>query len=256
LCPIFAGGVIRWLVERATGRHEDSEVSAGTLFSSGLIAGGSIAGIAYAVLYGSREYMPTFLRVEDAQESLGRIPALHEGVAGHLVGLGVFVGLRVKETLADRAAVVQTQQADAKARQKQASVPVVTPAPATWRPVVLVTGTLAPYQEADVGFKMPGRLNAVKVKVGDLVKAGALLATIDAAEMGAQSALAATGVRSAELALEMAQDAQRRVDVLFASKAISEAGGVPGSTKVDADRRAEMRELDALQHPGAAARRR
>jgi membrane associated rhomboid family serine protease len=70
-------------------------VSAGTLFSSGLIAGGSIAGIVYAVLYGSREYMPTALRVEDAQESLGRIPALHEGVTGHLVGLAVFLALGV-----------------------------------------------------------------------------------------------------------------------------------------------------------------
>jgi putative OPT family oligopeptide transporter len=89
--PIFVGGVVRWLVERATGRAEDSEVSAGTLFSSGLIAGGSIAGIVYAVLYGSRDYMPAALRVEDAQESLGRIPLLHEGAVGHLVGLAVFL---------------------------------------------------------------------------------------------------------------------------------------------------------------------
>ena len=93
--PIFIGGVVRWLVERATGRHEESEISAGTLFSSGLIAGGSIAGIVYAVLYGSREYMPTWLRVEDAQESLGPIPAIHEGVTGHLVGLAVFLALGV-----------------------------------------------------------------------------------------------------------------------------------------------------------------
>ncbi len=93
--PIFAGGLVRWLVERSTGRHDDSDVSAGTLFSSGLIAGGSIAGIVYAVLYGSRDYMPSFLRVEDAQESLGRIPALHEGLPGHLIGAGVFVLLGV-----------------------------------------------------------------------------------------------------------------------------------------------------------------
>ena len=91
--PIFVGGVVRWLVEQATGHAEESEVSAGTLFSSGLIAGGSIAGIVYAVLYGSREYLPGWLRVEDAQESLGRIPAIHEGVPGHLIGLAVFLGL-------------------------------------------------------------------------------------------------------------------------------------------------------------------
>ena len=63
------------------------------MFSSGLIAGGSIAGIGYAVLYGSREYMPAALRVEDAQESLGLIPLLHEGAAGHLIGLAVFLVL-------------------------------------------------------------------------------------------------------------------------------------------------------------------
>ena len=42
--PIFAGGVVRWVVERKTGVASESEISSGTLFSSGLIAGGSIAG--------------------------------------------------------------------------------------------------------------------------------------------------------------------------------------------------------------------
>ncbi len=39
--PIFAGGLVRAYVEKRTGRAEESEVGAGTLFSSGLIAGGS-----------------------------------------------------------------------------------------------------------------------------------------------------------------------------------------------------------------------
>ncbi len=51
--PIFAGGLVRAWVERATGTREESDVSAGTLFSSGLIAGGSIAGIVFAVLVGT-----------------------------------------------------------------------------------------------------------------------------------------------------------------------------------------------------------
>jgi putative OPT family oligopeptide transporter len=51
--PIFAGGLVRAWVERKTGIHEESEVSSGTLFSSGLIAGGSIAGILFAVLVGT-----------------------------------------------------------------------------------------------------------------------------------------------------------------------------------------------------------
>src|SRR4051794_698273 len=38
--PIFAGGLVRAFVERRMGVKDDSEVGAGTLFSSGLIAGG------------------------------------------------------------------------------------------------------------------------------------------------------------------------------------------------------------------------
>ena len=51
--PIFAGGLVRWWVERKTGETSESDLSAGTLFSSGLIAGGSLAGILFAVLVGA-----------------------------------------------------------------------------------------------------------------------------------------------------------------------------------------------------------
>ena len=54
--PIFAGGLVRWFVERKTGVAEESEISSGTLFSSGLIAGGSLAGILYAVLFGLQRH--------------------------------------------------------------------------------------------------------------------------------------------------------------------------------------------------------
>ena len=50
--PIFVGGVVRWLVERKTGETSESDLSSGTLFSSGLIAGGSLAGILFAALVG------------------------------------------------------------------------------------------------------------------------------------------------------------------------------------------------------------
>jgi putative OPT family oligopeptide transporter len=56
--PIFAGGLVRWWVERSTGLKQDSELSAGTLFSSGLIAGGSICGILFAILVGTNAVGP------------------------------------------------------------------------------------------------------------------------------------------------------------------------------------------------------
>ena len=46
--PIFLGGVVRYLVDRAAkraGESEDSEISSGSLFASGLIAAGGLAGL-------------------------------------------------------------------------------------------------------------------------------------------------------------------------------------------------------------------
>ena len=88
--PIFAGGMVRWYVERKTGLAEESEVGSGTLFSSGLIAGGSLAGILYAVLYG-RELIPA----ADDAGTFGLIPWLHEGAVGQIAGLAVFLVLAV-----------------------------------------------------------------------------------------------------------------------------------------------------------------
>ena len=50
--PIFAGGVVRWLIDSRAARrdpagmsHTETEVSSGSLFASGLIAGGALAGL-------------------------------------------------------------------------------------------------------------------------------------------------------------------------------------------------------------------
>jgi putative OPT family oligopeptide transporter len=87
--PIFAGGLVRWWVERSTGESQASDLSAGTLFSSGLIAGGSIAGILFAVLVGTNSIAPL--------QTLGEIlPAMHEeGLVGQLASAGLFLALAV-----------------------------------------------------------------------------------------------------------------------------------------------------------------
>src|SRR3954451_14612761 len=86
--PIFAGGLVRGLVERKTGVAEESEVGSGTLFSSGLIAGGSLAGILYAVLFGNG-------LVHDAEGAAGLIPSIHDGTAGLVAGGLLFFALGV-----------------------------------------------------------------------------------------------------------------------------------------------------------------
>ena len=100
--PIFAGGVVRWLVERKTGETSDSDLSSGTLFSSGLIAGGSLAGILFAALVGYTYPNP----LNPAQDTslfeqyflpIGNvIPWLHEeNTAAHLAGAALFFALAV-----------------------------------------------------------------------------------------------------------------------------------------------------------------
>jgi putative OPT family oligopeptide transporter len=86
--PIMAGGVVRWFVQKRTGTVDESEVGAGTLFSSGLIAGGSLAGILYAVLVGTGTIGPL--------QQIGRVlPFLHEGVSGLAATSLLFLALAV-----------------------------------------------------------------------------------------------------------------------------------------------------------------
>ena len=87
--PIFAGGLVRAWVERKTGAGQDSDAGAGTLFSSGLIAGGSIAGIVFAILVGTGTIGPL--------QAIGEaFPFLHEEtILGHLASSALFVALAI-----------------------------------------------------------------------------------------------------------------------------------------------------------------
>jgi putative OPT family oligopeptide transporter len=48
--PVFAGGLVRALIDRERGSAAESDAGPGVLYGSGLIAGGSILGLAYAGL--------------------------------------------------------------------------------------------------------------------------------------------------------------------------------------------------------------
>jgi len=100
--PIFVGGVVRWLVERKTGETSDSDLSSGTLFSSGLIAGGSLAGILFAALVGYTYPNPldatrdTSLFEQYFLPIGNVIPWLHEeNTAAHIAGAVLFLVLAV-----------------------------------------------------------------------------------------------------------------------------------------------------------------
>jgi putative OPT family oligopeptide transporter len=89
--PIFVGGLVRGYVERRMGTPQESDVSSGTLFSSGLIAGGSLCGILYAVLVGTPRASGHWI---DVTEAIGNaVPFLHDGTSGYIAGVLLFVGL-------------------------------------------------------------------------------------------------------------------------------------------------------------------
>jgi putative OPT family oligopeptide transporter len=94
--PIFAGGLVRWWVESRSGVKEESELGAGTLFSSGLIAGGSICGILFAVLVGTETIGPF--------QTIGNIvPWLHDdGTIAQIGSALLFFALAVVTARAAR----------------------------------------------------------------------------------------------------------------------------------------------------------
>jgi putative OPT family oligopeptide transporter len=48
--PIFVGGVVRYVADKRTGASADDELGPGNLFATGLVAGGALAGVLYAML--------------------------------------------------------------------------------------------------------------------------------------------------------------------------------------------------------------
>src|SRR5262249_22757940 len=81
--PVYAGGLVRWLIDRQRGSGTESDAGPGVLYSSGLIAGGSLMGLAYAALQ-------PFEQTRDRLAFLAKVlPAWV--TQGSLVGLLTFV---------------------------------------------------------------------------------------------------------------------------------------------------------------------
>jgi RND family efflux transporter MFP subunit len=121
---------------------------------------------------------------------------------------------------------------------------------AKWLPRVELDGTLSAEQSASLGFKVGGKIGALKVKVGDQVKAGSLLATLDSTEAGAQAAAASAQVRAAEAQLALAQDSERRTQAMVQSGSFAEASGVQSSQQ----RALALAQLDAAKAQASLSR--
>jgi len=149
-------------------------------------------------------------------------------------GLLWWFGLRVKAATSTQAALAaerdQTakQAASVKAQGKPAAVNAATVSGVaqTWKPEISLDGTLQPSRETDLGFKAAGRLAAIRVKLGDRVSSGAVLATLEDNEAAAQVKAAEASVRAAEAQVALAEDASKRTTTLLGTGAATQANGV------------------------------
>jgi putative OPT family oligopeptide transporter len=96
--PIFIGGMMKALADKLTRRKEESELSSGMLYSTGLVAGGSLGGvlIAFVAFFGDRVLhmeQPTLLERLDLGSKL--YPAFKNGVGGNVLCAVVFAFLCV-----------------------------------------------------------------------------------------------------------------------------------------------------------------
>jgi RND family efflux transporter MFP subunit len=85
------------------------------------------------------------------------------------------------------------------------TVPVATAAPATLANDLALTAEFRPYQEVDVMAKVAGYVRAINVDIGDHVRSGAVLATLEVPEMQNDVAKARAGVAAAAANVVTAQ---------------------------------------------------
>jgi len=146
-------------------------------------------------------------------------------VVGLVIGLGFagLMGTKVVKALDKRKATAAERDTAAVELAKKLPVEVASPVPMKWKPRVELTGTLRPWREADIGFELSGRLVKLNVQTGDKVRAGALLAVLDASRAGAQVNQAVAQTKAAEANLALAEDNLKRTEALVATKSIPEA---------------------------------
>src|SRR3989440_12553011 len=92
---MFAGGVVRWLIERRAQARQQSiaevESGPGVLFASGLIAGGAICGIVLAAIAGALGSADALAEKAPLVRALGDMAHSNLLASGPFPGLGVLL---------------------------------------------------------------------------------------------------------------------------------------------------------------------
>ena len=103
--------------------------------------------------------------------------------------------------------------------QKDADAPrteftYVKPAPRDLRQTLTLNGTISPVLSTEIKSEVNGRIAAVHVNAGDIVKAGQLLVELDAGSLRAQIDSARLGIASAKLRVKRARQEFERMTAL------------------------------------------
>lgn len=162
-----------------------------------------------------------------ASKSSSEAPAAGRGARLFVYAVGglmaIVAAYRFQQAGVKKKALAVELQAAKAELGKKTTYSVTQPTAAMWTPSVELTGTLRPWNEADLSFETPGRLVQLGAKLGDSVKAGALLGMLDATRAGAQVGQAAAQVEAAAASLAMAQDNLSRTEKLYATKSVADA---------------------------------
>src|SRR5262249_40939974 len=89
--PIWIGGLMKGLADKLRKAPEEGEVGPGMLYATGLVAGGSLAGIAIALLIGFQDKLPDkmfWLRPDFLD--VGRFYRDKLGFANDIIGFAMF----------------------------------------------------------------------------------------------------------------------------------------------------------------------
>jgi RND family efflux transporter MFP subunit len=92
------------------------------------------------------------------------------------------------------------------------NVPVATAAPATLTNDLVLTAEFVPYQDVDVMAKVAGYVKNIRVDIGDHVRQGDLLATLEVPELQDEMGKAIAGVSAAQANILTAEGAVKRAE--------------------------------------------
>lgn len=156
-----------------------------------------------------------------------------------LLGLAMSVGLRISQAKSAHSAEDATAAPAILIQTVKASR-------AQMAEKISLTGTIRPKNEVDIFAKVPGRIESLKVQVGDKVKQGQTLATIEHREIAWQARAAQAQVSVAKANLEGARLDYERTQALF------KGGAAPQAQLDNAKMRFSLAEAQTAQAEAAA----